>query len=335
MSVGAASPPGEFPLWRQRAAGARLPGWPRLGDHRRRMRRRHRHRAGVALALALLLPAAGLADGAMTYVYHAPESERDVRYEYHWEILRTALERTKARWGPYRMAPSERMSERRQAYEMERASGKLTVMYLSTIPEFEQRLVPVRIPVDKDLGGYCVFLIRKEDRHRFESVRTIEDLRRFKIGLGYGWIDVDILRASGFDVVTGTSYDGLFEMLLQRRFDVFLRAATEVLDEREQRKESLPDLFIEESIVFHYPLPMYFWFPRTPEGKRLAARAEEGMRAMIADGTYDAIFDKHQRHKILQLGLRQRRLLRIPNPYAGPETPYADKRLWFDPATYR
>lgn len=289
----------------------------------------------IGVALALAIPAATVADDVMTYLYHAPESALDVRYVYHWEILRTALERTKGRWGPYRMVASEPMSERRQAFEMESASGKLTVMYLSTIPEFEARLLPVRIPVDRNLGGYCVFLIRKEDRHRFESVRTVEDLRRFKIGLGYGWIDVDILRASGFEVVTGTSYDGLFEMLIQRRFDVFLRAATEVLDELEQRKEALPDLFIEESIVFYYPLPMYFWFPRTAEGKRLAARAEEGMREMIADGTYDAIFDRHQRHKIERLRLKHRRLLHVPNPYLGPETPFADKRLWFDPATYR
>jgi Bacterial extracellular solute-binding proteins, family 3 len=289
---------------------------------------------GVALAIAAL-PAVAAGEDAMTYVYHAPESELDVRYVYHWEILRTALERTKDRWGPYRMVPSERMSERRQAFELESASGKLTVMYLSTIPEFEVRLVPVRIPVDKNLGGYCVFLIRKEDRHRFESVRTVEDLRHFKIGLGHGWIDVDILRASGFEVVTGTSYDGLFEMLVQRRFDIFLRAATEVLDELERRKAALPDLFIEESIVFYYPLPMYFWFPKTPEGKRLAARAEEGMRAMIADGTYGAIFDKHQRRKIEQLRLKRRRLLGIPNPFLGPETPFSDKKLWFDPSTYR
>ena len=41
--------------------------------------------------------------------------------------------------------------------------GSLTVMYLGTRPEFEKELMPVRIPVDKNLGGYMVFLIRKED----------------------------------------------------------------------------------------------------------------------------------------------------------------------------
>jgi len=293
-------------------------------------------RFACAAVVALGAPSApGAAEDAMGYVYNAPESDLDIRYVYHWEILRTALERTNARWGPYRLAPSERMTERRQVEELERASGKLTVMYLSTTPELEQKLVPVRIPVDRNLGGYCVFLVRREDRGRFETVRTLDDLRKFKFGLGYGWIDVDILRASGFDVVTGTSYEGLFEMLVNRRFDIFLRAATEVLDEYEKRKAALPELFIEERIVFYYPLPMYFWFPRTAEGRRLAARAEEGMRAMIADGTYDRIFDGFQRRKIETLRLKERRMLRIPNPLLGPETPFADKRLWFDPKTYR
>jgi ABC-type amino acid transport substrate-binding protein len=307
------------------------------------MRRLLRRWAIAAMALsghpALAAGGPGASGAAavapMSYVFNAPESELDVRYEYHWEILRTALERTVAGWGPYRLVASERMSERRQRYELQSASGKLTVMYLGTVPELEQTLVPVRIPVDRNLGGYCVLLIRKEDRQRFERVRTLDDLRRFKIGLGHGWIDVDILRASGFDVVTGTSYEGLFEMLVHRRFDVFLRAATEVLDEYAQRKASLPDLFIEEGIVFYYPLPMYFWFASTDEGRRLARRAEEGMRGMIADGTYDAIFDRYQRHKIEALRLRQRRRLEIPNPFLVPETPFGEKRLWFDPATYR
>lgn len=292
----------------------------------------------LAAAAAFCAPAvlaAGPDQQPMRYIYHPPESPLDVRYLYHWEILRTALEKTKAKWGPYEMVASERMTEQRQAFELKNATGKLTVMYLSTTPDFEKTLVPVRIPVDRNLGGYCIFLIHKNDRRRFASTRTLEDLRRFRYGLGLGWIDVDILTSNGFTVVTGSSYDGLFEMLSQRRFDVFLRAAVEVLDEYDRRKATLPDLYIEQSLILYYPLPMYFWFPRTVEGRRLAARAEEGMRKMIADGTYDAIFDKYQRRKIERLRLKERTIFTIRNPYVGPETPFWDKRLWFDPKTYR
>jgi hypothetical protein len=285
--------------------------------------------------LAIAVRPLGAADAVMKYVYHPPESSLDVRYLYHWEILRTALEKTRVKWGPYAMVPSERMTEGRQAFELKKATGNLTVMYLSTTPDFEKNLIPIRIPVDRNLTGYSVFLIRKGDQKRFAAIRTLDDLRRFSYGVGLGWIDVGILRSSGLDVVTGSSYEGLFEMLAAGRFDIFLRGSIEVLDEYDQRKRALPDLAIEENLILYYPLPMYFWFSRNEAGRRLAARAEEGMRMMIADGTYDAIFDKYQRSKIERLRLRQRRIFRIENPNVGPETPFGDKRLWFDPKTYR
>jgi hypothetical protein len=58
------------------------------------------------------------------------------------------------------------------------------------------------------------------------------------------------------------------------------------------------------------------------------------MRAMIADGSYDAIFDRYQRWKIDSLHLRTRTMFKIANPLLGPETPIADKRLWFEPQAY-
>ncbi|HJV89268.1 MAG TPA: hypothetical protein VJ623_03100 [Holophagaceae bacterium] len=268
----------------------------------------------------------------MRYITNAPESESDVRYLYHWEILRTALEKTRATWGPFELKAGPRMTENRQAFEL-KAGRSLTVMCLSTKPDMEATLLPVRIPVDKNLGGYCVFLIRAEDQPRFtpERIRSLDDLRKLTFGLGYGWIDVDILRHNRLQVVTGSSYEGLFTMLVNRRFDAFLRATVEVLEEVDQRKPTQPSLHIEENFLLYYPLPMYFWFPRTAEGERLQRRAREGMMAMIRDGSFDHIFRKHQQSKIDRLHLKRRKIFRIENPFLGPETPFADKRLWYDP----
>src|SRR2546430_15664062 len=119
-------------------------------------------RSAFFLALLLVSFAADSRAQVMTYIYDAPESSLDVRYLYHWQILRTALERTAPKWGTYRMVTSGFMTERRQAFELKNATGKLTVMYLSTTPDFEQHLIPIRIPVAKNLGGYRVFLIRRE-----------------------------------------------------------------------------------------------------------------------------------------------------------------------------
>lgn len=293
-------------------------------------------RVCLSTLAALRFLAAGFSsEGAevMRYIHHPPESPTDHRYNYQWKILETALQRTESKYGPYSVEISEAMPEKRQVFEL-RNSGKLSIMYLGTTPEMERDLVPIRIPVDKNLGGYCVFLIHRRNRDQFAEVSSLDDLRKFKFGLGLGWIDVDILRSNRFNVVTGSSYDGLFEMLVNNRFDIFLRAAVEVIDEFDQRREAMPDLFIEENIVFYYPMPMYFWFAKTDVGRLLAARAEEGMRMMIDDGTYDRIFSEFQDRKIQRLKLGQRKIFKINNPFLGPETPFADKRLWFTPETY-
>ncbi len=288
---------------------------------------------GGVTALAASVAGAAPA-GVMRYIHNAPESANDRRYVYHWKILATALERTRAEYGDFVLAEAAPMSESRQAYELRQATGLLTVMYLGTTPEMERELLPVRIPVDKDLGGYSVLLLRRGQEGRYAGVRTVADLRGIRFGLGLGWIDVGILRSAGLTVVTGSTYEGLFEMLNNDRFDVFLRAAVEVLDEVDARRDRFPDLVIEPEVALYYPMPMYFWFSRTDEGRRLAARVEAGMRAMIADGTYDRIFAEFQDWKIRRLDLKHRRIIRLPNPNLGPETPFADRRLWFDPATY-
>ncbi len=258
--------------------------------------------------LAFLLACIGLTAGTeradaddgdrYLYIYNAPESASDRRYDYQWEILRTALEKTKGKYGAYKLQPSAPMSEKRQTIELTNGSGALTVMHLGTTPEFERDLLPIRIPVDKNLSGYMVYLIRQEDQAKFSAVQTLDDLRGFSIGQGLGWIDVDILQHSDFDVVTGSDYDGLFHMLLAKRFDAFQRSAAEIIDEFEQRKDKMPGLHIEQDILFYYPLPMYFWFSKSEQGERMAARAREGMMAMIEDGTYDAIFSKYNEYKI-------------------------------------
>ena len=277
---------------------------------------------------------AAFGQAPMRYVHNGPESPSDARYDYHWHILRVALEKTKAEYGPYEIASAPAMTERRQVSQLRSGSGTINILILGPTAEMERDLLPIRIPVDKNLNGYNLLLVRSERLADLASARTLEDLRRLKIGLGQGWIDVDILRANGLNVVTGSSYDGLFDMLDNGRFDAFQRSAIEILDELAVRKDRMPDLVIEPTLCIFYPLPMYFWFSRSPAGERLAARVEKGMWMMLADGTYDQIFSAYQDHKIRELKLAERRILRLENPQLRMQ-PSFDKRLWFDPQTYR
>jgi hypothetical protein len=267
----------------------------------------------------------------MEYIYNAPESENDQRYRYHWEILKTALDKTKAKYGAYKLTQATFMTEKRQLFELKNSTKELNVMCLSTTPQLETDLMPIRIPVDKNLSSYFVLLVHKDNSAKINSIKTIEDLKKVNIGLGYGWIDVDILKANSFSITSGSNYEGLFKMVANKRFDAFSRSAAEVLDEVKIHKEILKDVEIEDSLLLYYPLPMYFWFAKNEAGKKLAERAHEGMEMMLNDGTFDRIFYAFHENKTKQLHLKQRRLFKIKNPYLGNETAFEDKRLWYDP----
>lgn len=261
----------------------------------------------------------------MRYTYYP-----DTHYNYHWELLKAALEKTKDKYGPYTIEHEIFMNERRQMLAL--TNEQITVMVQAASRDFEQRFTPVRIPLDKGLLGYRVFLIDKADQPKFSTVKTLDDLRKLTVGQGVGWQDGKVWRANGFKVVEGESYEGLFSMLLSHRFDFFSRGIVEVVDEYKKHKEQMPQLHIEETICVYYPWPYYFYFPPTAYGRKLAARVQEGLLKVFADKTvFDPIFYKYQGFALKLYNLKKRKLFVLKNPLLSPETPLNDKRLWYDP----
>jgi hypothetical protein len=187
------------------------------------------------------------------------------------------------------------------------------------------------IPVYKGLVGYRLLLIRCSQQSRFDDVRSVADLKSLSFGQNFTWDDVDILRANGFTVEAGEDFEGLFQMLMRNRFDVFPRGIGEINREVVEHAALYPDLCIEKGLMIHYPLPIYFWFSRTSKGEGLAARLEEGLRMMVADGSFDMIFWKYNRAALQGLDLDRRRVLELANPLLPPDTPLSDTRLWLGP----
>lgn len=290
----------------------------------------------LALLFLVLLRNGSVLAVPIEIVYPSPESKEDHRYDYYWELLRVALDKTVDDYGPYtlRRYPLP-MTAARAETELERDTGTISLFVRATSEEREQRFLPVRIPLDKGLLGYRIFLIRKELQPRLDTVANLQQLRSFTIGQGAGWIDVPILTAAGFQVVTGTNYEGMFRMLAAARFDLFPRGVTEVISEYEDHKRENPGLAIERHLILYYPLPRYFFLARTAQGRQLAARIEAGLEKMLADGTFDHKFDEQVRPLEKAFNLKSRRILRIDNPTLPPETPLKRKELWYDPARGR
>lgn len=267
----------------------------------------------------------------MKFFYHPPESPHDVRYDFHWEVLRSALEVTEKKYGPFEMTPTVMMTEERQLREILKKDPMLTVMIRETNEDFEKKLTPVRIPIDRNLIGYRIFLIRGDNQWKFLKTKSLTDLKKITLGQGKGWGDVEILENAGFKVTTEVYYDDLFKSLDNGKFEAFPRGVTEIEEELKKFKKLYRHLAIEENFLIYYPLPTYFWFPKSNEGKGMAQRVEEGFRTLIKNGHYQKIFDKYYAASIAELGLKRRKVIHIENPFLPSTVPYEDKELWYNP----
>jgi len=266
------------------------------------------------------------------FVHNGPEVPGDTRHEYHWRVLRAALEATQAKYGPFAIESSGFMNESRQLLDMQAARGSINALALAGSAALDKVLISVKVPVDKGLLGYRLFLIRAADQPAYAHVRTLDDLRRFRMGTQADWVDAAIYREAGFKLVTGSNYAALFNMLMAGRFDAFGRGVGEIEDELANFNPGHPGMAIEQSLLLHYPMAVYFWFRRDAEGMRYATRVREGMSAIATSGTLERLFKQEFQAVIQRLHLNARRVLRIGNPTQPLDQPLDKKDWWFDPS---
>ena len=287
----------------------------------------------LALSMLFIMLASTAAAARTWVVYPAFESGADSRYHDLLEILKTALDKTVAEYGPYTLQPSRsRMNEARSLAELRLPAGMVTIAWCGTSVQKEKDYRAVRIPLRKGILGYRVALIARDRQSDIARIRNLDDLRKVRIGQGIGWGDVAIYEANGIKVHTA-GYENLFKMVAANRFDLFPRGINEVFNEYAARHSAIPNLAIEKNLLIYYPWPYYFFFNKSD--KTRAKRVEAGLRKMIRDGSFDAIFMKYNRSSIIKANLNNRRTIRIANPDLPKDTPLNDRSLWFDPATMK
>lgn len=286
--------------------------------------------AGLVVGCCLALVAS--AGETLRFVHPPPEIRGDQRHSYYWDLLAAALEANRGKYGDYELVAYDTpMNFARAASEVESGErGRVNIVARATNLELEARLRPVPLPLDKGLLGYRLFLIMPEMQERLDQVRTLEDLRRFSIGQATPWTDVKILEAGGFRLVLANDYEGLFKMLGARRFDLFSRGLNEIHSEWLAQRDSVPGMAIERGLVLHYPMPRYFFVPRTEQGARMAERIEDGLRRLARSGEFERRYQAYKRTMVADLNLAGRRVIRLPNPQLSSLAPLTDKFWWDD-----
>ena len=259
-----------------------------------------------------------------------PEASYDNRNQYFLDMLRLALEKTKKTYGPFILQVTDKKMVQERALMSLEQGKELDVIWTMTTREREKQFLPIRIPLEKGLIGYRLFLIHKDDKEKFNSIQTLQQLIQLKAGQEEGWPDTQILRQNGLRVISVPDYDSLFRMLKKKRFDYFPRGVFEIQSESSLHEE----LLIEDSLTIHYPAAIYFFVNKN--NKQLAKRLEVGLRMAINDGTFQSLFlnQKSMRQALQLIKQSNRRLFQLKNPLLPLETPLQENGLWHFPFSH-
>lgn len=259
-------------------------------------------------------------------IRHAPpESDEDERTFYYLSMLKLALDKTVKSSGEFRLQPTKLRMPQGRAMLMLEANQVIDIVWTMTSKKREKKLLPIRIPLVKGLLGCRIFIINKKDEEKFSKIKTLGDLNNFKAGQGHDWPDTQILKANNINVVTGSMYAGLFDMLHLKRFDYFPRGIHEAPAEVKRYKKH--KFIIEKNIMLVYPAPIYFFVNR--KNRTLAKRIENGLWASIKDGSFNKKFIQFAKKRNVFKMIKNRKIFRLKNPLLTPQTPINNKALWY------
>jgi len=259
----------------------------------------------------------GHAHASETTVVRVPpfDGPRDGRPGYFFEVLDLALSKTAASHGPFRVTVlKEAISLDRAVTELKKGQ-LIDLVFTAPNPGLTDGLRPIPISLLKELNNYRVLLIRDGEQARFDRVRTLDDLRQLRAGLGLQWVDTKILRQNGFKVDGSAWHENIFKMLAAQRFDFFPRGIYEI--QSDHKKYAHLGLAIESTLFLYYDAPFYFFVNEA--NAPLANRIEAGLQAALADGSFDRLLNSYPEFKAAAEMQRtaSRRLLRLaplPSP---------------------
>jgi hypothetical protein len=261
-------------------------------------------------------------------VRYPTERGRSVVDRLEFQVLELALAKAD---GDYTLVASDigTSNEIRQRTLLTQGQ-QIDVAWFGTTAEFEEQMLPVRIPIDGGLIGWRLFLIKGGSQHLFSDVSTITDLQEYSTGQGPGWGDIPILEAAGIEVQI-SEYENLFRMVAGGRIDAFPRGAHEAFAELVRFGPTVEGLAVEETLVLRYPAAIMFFVNN--ENVALHDAIEQGLMRAHDDGSYAELFNNHPAISAVlnEANLEGRNILHIDNPTMTPQTLAIDDRYWFNP----
>lgn len=206
---------------------------------------------------------------------------------------------------------------------------EIDVMYAGTTIEMELALKPIRFPITRGLIGHRIFIINQKYRTEYSQIKGVEGLRQYSGILSYGWPEKEIFEAVGLMQVEQL-YADIFGNINSGSRYYFSRGILEAYSELIDKKDELPNLVVEESILLKYTSAVLFFI--NPKNKELENILNAGFKKAYEDGSYKEFLYNHPLIKASfdQAKLAERLVIEIPNPYFPEASNNIPRVYWHD-----
>jgi ABC-type amino acid transport substrate-binding protein len=257
-------------------------------------------------------------------IYPRASTDFDPRNAFSLAVLDLVMNKAGV---TYTIQPSKYLMERSRALIELENGNSINLYWTSMSKDHEKKLLPIRIPINRGLIGYRVFVIRKDRQADFDQVQTLDDLKKFTAIQGIGWIDIEIMKHAGLKVETGR-YDTIFKMAQMGRIDYIPRGIAEGYAEIKAHADTEPDLTIEKGLLLKYKSDFMFYTNKNNEA--LAHAIEKGFKIAYQDGSYMELFNSHPfiQDALKQANLANRRVLTLESIHLSAEDHAIPSMYW-------
>lgn len=207
---------------------------------------------------------------------------------YPEALLTLALAKTEFIYGDFSLEYVDAMHSSDRLRAMLIAGQGVDVMWSTITSEREREMRSIGQDIFRGLSSYRRLIVRAEDVEKFATIKTVTDLKQFKIGVGAQWSDKDIFAYNNLPLIVGTRLDLLGRMLAAGRFDYLARGLHEY--EYDLTNFAGQQLSLVDHLMLHYCQPVKFFVNKN--NSRLSERLSLGLVLAEADGSAYALFEK-------------------------------------------
>lgn len=258
----------------------------------------------------------------LKYPLTSNNKERD---SYQLDLIKFILNKMNVK---YKIESTKQVFTQARIISELKHGNLINIYWMGTSAQLEKEFQAIKFPIYRGLLGHRIFIINKEDQKLFNTIKTLDDLQKFKGAQGIGWSDIAILESSGLEQ-HAAKYENIFNMINRGgRVSYFSRGLNEAFDEVESRKSNLSNLKVEDNIVLIYPFSMFLFLNK--ENKKLYTVLKTGFEKAYKDGSFQKFFYSHPKiaESIKKSNLKNRIKIEIPNPFLTPDTLNIENTYW-------